>query len=330
MELRALGSSGIPVSPVALGTWAVGGGPWWGASDDAESVRAIRSALDAGVNLVDTAPIYYFGHSEEVVGRALKDGYRAKAVVATKCGLPWYADAPGPLWFEQDGRRVVSCCRADFIRREIEDSLRLLGTDVIDLYQLHLPQQPGLEVPVDETMGALLDLKKAGKIRAVGVSNVTVAQLKDYLSCGVVDTVQNKYSLLDRGAEAEVMPFCAEHGLAFLGYQPLEQGLLTGRIRPDTPIDAGSFRNAIAWYAPEKRARVCAMLDGWTDLTAKYGCTLAQLVIACTAAQPGMTSVLCGARRTRNAEENAAAGRLVLDAGDLARMRADVDQLTAA
>ena len=129
MELRELGRSGIGVSPVALGTWAVGGGPWWGASNDEESIAAIRAALDAGVNLVDTAPIYYFGHSERVVGRALKDGYREKAVVATKCGLPWFTDAPGPLWFEQDGRCVVSCCQAPFIRREIEDSLRLLGTE---------------------------------------------------------------------------------------------------------------------------------------------------------------------------------------------------------
>ena len=327
MERRTLGASGIAVSSVALGTWAVGGGPWWGASDDAESVAAIRAALDAGVNLVDTAPIYYFGHSEEVVGRALKDGYRDKAVVATKCGLPWFADAPGPLWFEQDGRRVVSCCQAASIRREIEDSLRLLGTDVIDLYQLHLPQQPGLEVPVDETMDALLDLKKAGKVRAVGVSNVSVAQLRDYLACGVVDSVQNKYSLLDRAAEAEVLPFCRAHGIAFLGYQPLEQGLLTGRIRPETKLDPGSFRNAIPWYEPAKRARVCAMLDGWTDLTERHACTTAQLVIAATAAQPGMTAVLCGARRRRNAEENAAAGGVVLDAADLARIRADVERL---
>ena len=327
MTLRELGQSGIAVSPVALGTWATGGGPWWGASDDDASVDAIRAALDAGVNLVDTAPIYYFGHSEAVVGRALKDGYRAKAIVATKCGLPWFSDAPGPLWFEQDGHRVVSCCQAAFIRREIEDSLRLLGTDVIDLYQLHLPQQPGLEVPVDETMGALLDLKKAGKIRAVGVSNVTVPQLRDYLSCGIVDSVQNKYSLLDRAAEAEILPFCQAHGIAFLGYQPLEQGLLTGRIRPETKLDAGSFRHAIPWYAPEKRARVCAMLDGWADLTAKYACTTAQLVIAATAAQPGMTAVLCGARRRSNAEENAAAGRLTPDAADLARMRANLLQL---
>lgn len=327
MEQRPLGSSGISVSPIALGTWAVGGGPWWGASDDAESVRAIRAALDAGLNLVDTAPIYYFGHSEEVVGRALRDGYRDRAVVATKCGLPWFADAPGPLWFEQDGHRVVSCCQARFIRREIEDSLRLLGTDVIDLYQLHLPQQPGLEVPVDETMGALLDLKREGKVRAVGVSNVAVPQLRDYLACGVVDSVQNKYSLLERGAEAEVMPFCREHGIAFLGYQPLEQGLLTGRIRPDTQLDAGSFRNAISWYAPERRARVCAMLDGWADLTARHACTTAQLVLAATAAQPGMTAVLCGARKRLNAEENAAAGNLRLDAGELARIRADVARL---
>jgi len=324
MDMRELGTSGIRVSPVALGTWAVGGGPWWGASDDNESVTAIRAALDAGVNLVDTAPIYYFGHSEEVVGRALRDGYRVKAVVATKCGLPWYPDAPGPLWFEQDGGRVVSCCRADFIRRELEDSLRRLGIDEIDLYQLHLPQQPGLDVPVAETMGVLQDLRREGKIRAVGVSNFTVAQLKDYLACGPVDVLQNKYSMLDRAAEAEVLPFCRETGISFLGYQPLEQGLLTGKIRPETELAPGTFRNAIKWYEPAWRGKICAMLDGWADLTAKYACTTAQLVIAWTAAQPGVTAVLCGARKTKNANENACAAKIELSAEDVARLRADL------
>ncbi len=328
MELRELGTSGIKVSPVALGTWAVGGGPWWGATDDAESVAAIRAALDAGVNLVDTAPIYYFGHSEEVVGRALKDGYREKAVVATKCGLPWYADAPGPFWFEQDGRRVVSCCQASFIRREVEDSLRRLGVDVIDLYQIHLPQQAGLDISVDETMGALLKLKAEGKIRAVGVSNFTVLQMKDYLSCGVVDALQNKYSMLDRSVEAEVLPFCRERGIAFLGYQPLEQGLLTGKIRPETQLTAESFRNSIKWYEPVWRAKVCEMLDGWVDLTAKYNCTTAQLVIAWTAAQPGVTAVLCGARKVKNAVENAQTAGLSLADEDLSRLSADCTQLT--
>ncbi len=328
MELRELGTSGIKVSPVALGTWAVGGGPWWGATDDAESVAAIRAAQDAGVNLVDTAPIYYFGHSEEVVGRALKDGYRDKAVVATKCGLPWYADAPGPLWFEQDGRRVVSCCQASFIRREVEDSLKRLGVGVIDLYQIHLPQQPGLDVSVDETMGELLKLKVEGKIRAVGVSNFTVPQLKDYLACGVIDVLQNKYSMLDRSVEAEVLPFCRERGIAFLGYQPLEQGLLTGKIRPETPLATGSFRNSIRWYEPTWRKKVCAMLDGWSDLTAKYNCTTAQLVIAWTAAQPGVTAVLCGARKVKNAVENAATSRLSLAVSDLSRISDDCTRLT--
>lgn len=325
MEKRQLGRSGLAVSPFALGTWAVGGGPWWGATDDAESVSAIRAAIDAGVDLVDTAPIYYFGHSEEVVGRALKDGYRARVVLATKCGLPWYAEAPGPLWFEQDGRRVVSCCQAVFLQREIEDSLRRLQTDVIDLYQVHLPQQAGLDVPVDETMGALLQMKKAGKIRAIGVSNMSVAQMKDYLSCGAVDVLQNKYSMLDRAAEADVLPFCQQENIAFLAYQPLEQGLLTGKIRPETELAPGSFRTAIPWYESAKRAKICAMLDGWQDLTDKYACTTAQLVLAWTASQPGVSSVLCGARKTKNAQENAAAGNITLEALDLARMRADVE-----
>ena len=295
MNMRELGHSGIKVSPIALGTWAVGGGPWWGATDDDASVAAIHAALDNGVNLVDTAPTYYFGHSEEVVGRALEDR-RDKAVLATKCGLPWDGDR-GPVWYEQDGKTVRSCVEPASIRRELEQSLRRLRTDYVDLYQIHLPAQPPLLTPVADTMGELMKMK-------------------------------NKYSMLVRDAEKEVLPACAAKGVAFLGYQPFEQGLLTGKIRMDTPLDPSHFRSTIPWYKPENRARVIAMLDGWADLTEKYRCTTAQLVAAWTAAQPGVTAVLCGARRVKNALENAGASALALDAADIARMRADVEGIS--
>ena len=179
-------------------------------------------------------------------------------------------------------------------------------------------------------MGVLLDLRREGKIRAVGVSNFTVPQLREYLARGEVDVLQNKYSMLDRAAEAEVLPFCSGRGIAFLGYQPLEQGLLTGKIRPDTQLAPGTFRNSIKWYEPEWRRRICAMLDGWSDLCAAHGCTTAQLVIAWTAAQPGVTSVLCGARKRGNALENSAAGTLRLEEDELVRMRSDLDRLQEA
>ena len=191
-HMRELGSSGIWVAPIALGTWAVGGGPWWGATDDGESIAAIHAALDNGVNLVDTAPTYYFGHSEEVVGRALEDR-RDKAVLATKCGLPWDGDR-GPVWYEQDGKTVRSCVEPASICRELEQSLRRLRTDYIDLYQIHLPAQPPLLTPVAETMGELMKMKAEGKIRAIGVSNETAPGLAKWAAAGVLDACQNKYS----------------------------------------------------------------------------------------------------------------------------------------
>ena len=327
-HMRELGSSGIWVAPIALGTWAVGGGPWWGATDDGESIAAIHAALDNGVNLVDTAPTYYFGHSEEVVGRALEDR-RDKAVLATKCGLPWDGDR-GPVWYEQDGKTVRSCVEPASIRRELEQSLRRLRTDYIDLYQIHLPAQPPLLTPVAETMGELMKMKAEGKIRAIGVSNETAAGLAKWAAAGVLDACQNKYSMLVRDAEKEVLPHCAANGIAFLGYQPFEQGLLTGKIRMDTPLNPEHFRSTIPWYKPENRARVIAMLDGWAEICAAHACTTAQLVAAWTAAQPGVTAVLCGARRVKNALENAGAASLVLSSDEVARMRTDLLSLCGA
>ena len=277
------------------------------------------------------------------MGRALEDR-RDKAVLATKCGLPWDGDR-GPVWYEQDGKTVRSCVEPASIRRELEQSLRRLRTDYVDLYQIHLPAQPPLLTPVADTMGELMKMKAEGKIRAIGVSNETAAGLAEWSAAGaldscqnkysmlvrdaekevlpacaangiaflgyqpfeqglLLDSCQNKYSMLVRDAEKEVLPACAANGIAFLGYQPFEQGLLTGKIRMDTPLDPSHFRSTIPWYKPENRARVIAMLDGWADLTEKYRCTTAQLVAAWTAAQPGVTAVLCGARRVKNALEN--------------------------
>lgn len=329
MEMRELGKSGIKVAPVALGTWAVGGGPWWGANDDEQSVRAIQAALDHGINMIDTAPSYYFGHSEEVIGKAIK-GRRDQVVLATKCGLIWEQEVSGAsVWYSQEGRNVCSCLVPSSVRSEIEGSLRRLGTDYVDLYQVHFPEQPPLKTPVEDTMAELMNLKEQGKIRAIGVSNMDVPKLQRWVAAGDLSACQNKYSMLDRELEQGVQAFCVEHNVALLPYSPLEQGLLTGKIREDTPIDTGSFRNAIPWYRPDLKKQVIAMVDGWRDLTEKYACTTAQLVIAWTMAQPGITAVLCGARKERNAIENAAAMQLVLEAADVARMRSEVEKLHA-
>ena len=321
MDMRMLGDSGIEVSAVGLGTWAIGGGAWWGESDDDESVRAIHAALDAGVNLVDTAPVYAYGHSEEVVGRAIA-GRRDKVVLATKAGL-WWRDRRGEMFFVQGGTMVRRSLRPETIVIEIEDSLRRLGTDYIDLYQTHWQAPEEDPVPVQDTMGCLMRLKDQGKIRAIGASNTTPAIVDEYLAAGPLTSVQERYSILDRKLDEDAVPRCIEHGVAILAYSPLEQGILTGAVDMDTDIPPGQYRNFIPWYAPENRRKVLDMLAGWKDLTEKYGCTPAQLVIAWTIARPGITAALCGARKERHATANAGAAAIALEEADARRMLAD-------
>jgi methylglyoxal reductase len=326
MRTRALGNSGLTASIVGVGAWVLGGGRLWGKDpDDSESVRTIQAALDLGMNLIDTAPGYGWGRSEVVVGRALK-GRRDKAVVATKCGI-WWEDARGSYFAELDGRKVNRSLRPDTIQVEIENSLRRLDIDCIDLYQTHWPSAPPDFTPIADTMATLLKLKQQGKIRAIGVSNVSLDELKENARCGAVASDQFRYSMLHREAERDVLPYCAQHNIGTLTYMSLEQGLLTGKIGMDRQFAPTEFRSNTAWndwYIPANRERVLSLLASWKDLTAKYGCTLAQLVIAWTAAQPGVTHVLAGARNLAQLNENAQAGKLELEAADLARIRKDV------
>jgi len=327
METRPLGNSGIAISTVGLGTWAIGGGPWWGDTDDAQSARAIHAALDAGVSLIDTAPAYGFGRSEEVVGRAIR-GRRDKVVLATKCGL-WWDDATGAVFFQQSGHTVRRSLDPRTIRIEVEASLRRLDTDRIDLMQTHWQATPEAPTPIADTMACLMDLRAQGKIRAIGVSNATPAQMDEYLAAGTIVACQPRYSMLDRKIEGDVLPYCRDRGIATLVYSPLEQGLLTGKIGMDRQFSAEAARNMIAWFRPENRRRVLGMLAGWEDLCDKHACSMAQLVIAWTVAQPGVTCALCGARKPEDAEENAGAGAVRLEAPDIARMRGDVEALGA-
>ena len=327
MRMRQIGTTGIEASVVALGAWAIGGGPWWGESDDRESISAIHAALDAGVNLIDTAPVYGWGRSEQVVGKAIQ-GRRDKVVLATKCGL-WWHDTRGPLFFELEGHSVRRLLRPETIRRELEDSLQRLGTDYIDLYQTHWQSPEPANDPIADTMACLLQLKEQGKIRAIGASNADVSQIKEYQASGVLDAIQPRYSMLDRTIEDELLPFCMEQQISTLVYSPLEQGLLTGAITMDRTFSPGEYRNNIAWFQPGNRRKVLDMLALWRPLTEKYRCTLAQLVIAWTVEQPGVTFALCGARKPEHSRMNAAGGTLVLAAEDIRTMRRDVEALGA-
>lgn len=328
MQYRALGKSGISASVVGMGTWVTGGLVWGEDPDDSESIRAIHAALDAGANLIDTAPGYGFGRSESVIGKALK-GRRDQAVIATKCGI-WTDDDRGSFFLELAGRKLLRSLRPDTIRIEIERSLKYLETDYIDLYQTHWPSIEPDKTPVADTMACLLELKDQGKIRAIGVSNVTLDELKEDVQHGEVASDQLRYSLLYRDAERDILPYCIEHNIATLTYMSLEQGLLTGKVGMDKVFSPGDFRTNAdwnPWYALENRRKVLDMIHGWKDLTEKYNCNLAQLVIAWTAAQPGVTHVLCGARTAEQMRQNAAAGDIRIAPEDAARMRGDAEGL---
>lgn len=329
MQSRPLGPSGINASIIGFGAWSIGGGAFWGPNpDDRESIRAIQAALDAGITLIDTAPGYGFGRSEEIVGKAIQ-GRRERVVLATKCGL-WWSDQRGSPFAQFDDIDVRRSLRPDTLEIEVEQSLRRLRTDRIDLYQTHWPSVPPDFTPIADTVACLMKLKDQGKIRAIGVSNVSLAELEENLAHGDIVSDQFRYSMLHRAPEQDLLPACARRGLATLTYMSLEQGLLTGKIGLDRVFGPGEFRSNTAWspwYLLSNRRRVLGLLAGWRDLTDKYRCTLAQLVIAWTAAQPGVTHVLAGGRTAAQVIENARGADLGLDPADLARIRKDVAAL---
>jgi aryl-alcohol dehydrogenase-like predicted oxidoreductase len=316
MIRRVLGRSGIEVPAVAIGTWAIGG-TWWGGTDQADSIAAVRAALDAGIGFIDTAPIYGFGRSEEIVGRAIAGRDRSSLVVATKCGLDWEG-TDGPFFFEIDGRRVHRNLRPARIRREVEDSLRRLGVDSIDLIQTHW-QDP--TTPIAESMGELVRLRDEGKVAAIGVSNATTAQMNEYLSVGPLASNQAKYSMLDRGIEAADLPFCRDRDIAVLAYSPLALGLLTGTVTADRVFGAGDQRRGHRRFTPENIAAVNALLVRFDALRRAHGLTMTQLAIAWTISRPGVTTALVGVRTPEQAREMAGGG-VVLAPADMEAMDA--------
>jgi len=331
MQYREIGKSGVKGSAIALGTWAIGGGGFWdGADDDAQAIRTIQEAVESGICLIDTAPGYGEGKSERLIGQAIKGCDRSKLTLSTKCGLIWWGDQGGYM-HTLDGKNYYRNLEPYSMRQEVEMSLERLGTDYIDVYFTHWPSLPSYPTPIERTMQGLADLKKEGLIKAIGASNVDLDQIRQYEAAGQLDAVQPPYSMLNRQIEGETLDFCMEHSISVFAYSPLEQGLLTGRIGMDYQLKDGTYRkDYLTWYRPKNRIRVIRMLDGWKDLTEKYHCTLSQLVIAWTIAQPGITVALCGARKTKHLEENVRAGNLTIEKTDLARMRADAEALGAA
>jgi len=325
MKNVKIGSFEVPV--VALGAFAIGGGEWWGDNDDRESIHTLRMAVDMGVGLIDTAPVYGQGHSEEVVGKALK-GIRDKVRISTKCGLVW--DREGAFQTEVDGKTIRRNLKADSIMWEVEQSLRRLQTDHIDVYITHWQSVPEFPVPVEETMGALLKLKEQGKILAIGCSNMTPEILDEYMKFGQVDLIQEKFSILDQGKWNTFRPQCEKYGITFQPYAPLEKGILAGKFTEGYVPEPGSSRAGKPWFKPENLKIALDMIEAWKPLMEKYDATPTRLTIAWTAALADNISVLCGARKESQLLDNVKGGEVNLSKEDFDWMAALAEKAIAA
>jgi aryl-alcohol dehydrogenase-like predicted oxidoreductase len=280
-EYSAIVGTPLRVSPVAIGTWAIGG--WmWGGTDEAESIATIRGALDHGINVIDTAPAYGFGRSEEIVGKAVTEGrLRNKVVIATKVGLEW-----------KDGGVFRNASRGR-IMREVDDSLRRLRTDYIDIYQVHWPDPL---VPIEETAAAMQTLFSQGKIRAIGVSNFTVEQMQQFRDVAPLHVLQSPYNLFERGIEADLLPYCRKNNITTFGYGALCRGLLSGRMRSDTVFTGDDLRRTDPKFQQPRFARYLLAVQRLDRLAReRFGEHVIQLAVRWMLDQ-GVTTALWGAR----------------------------------
>jgi aryl-alcohol dehydrogenase-like predicted oxidoreductase len=305
MQTRQLGNSDLHITPVGYGAWAIGGSGWqfaWGHQDDDDSIGAIHRALELGVNWIDTAAVYGLGHSEEVVARALKSWSGPRPYVFTKCGLRW--DARGQV------QKVLS---GDSLRREIEDNLRRLGTDVIDLYQIHWPPDPDSSA-LEEGWTTLADLKREGKVRWIGVSNFSVQQLRRAQAIAPVTSLQPPYSLLHREVEGEILPYCRRENIGVIVYSPMASGLLTGAMTREriAKLPNDDWRKGHPDFTEPNLTRNLALVDRLAQIARRHGRTTGEVTVAWTLHNPAVTGAIVGARNARQAEGVMRAGELRL------------------
>lgn len=311
MKYRKLGKNGPEISVIGFGSWAIGGGGWasaWGSQDDELSAESVRVALYNGINFFDTAAVYGLGHSEEVIGKALK-GDREKVVLATKCGLVW-----------DENKNISKNGTYDSILREAEASLRRLGTDYIDLYQMHWPDTDA-NAPAEETMRAMDKLVQDGKVRYVGVSNYNVSLLEASLSVRHVDSLQPPYSILRPAVEKEILPFCLEKGIGVIAYSPLTSGLLSGNYTYDTKFSDDDWRSRNAAHTGEGLRKNVDRVEKLNVIASRYGMTMPQLAIAYDLAHPALTSALVGVRKPSHILSVLPAVDQTLDEATLAEIR---------
>ncbi|MBS7563769.1 aldo/keto reductase [Mucilaginibacter sp. Bleaf8] len=327
MEYRKLGDTDLQVSAITFGAWAAGG--WmWGGNDDQEAIGAMKAAYDQGITSIDTAPVYGQGKSEELVGQAIKDLPRDKVQILTKYGMRWDI-AKGTFGFksqDNDGKDidVYKYAAKDSIIQECENSLKRLGTDYIDLYQIHWPDET---TPIDETMEAILRLQEQGKIRQAGVSNYSVQQMQEAEKTIKLASNQVPFSMVKRDIEQDLVPYCIENNKAILAYSPMERGLLTGKMKAGQQFGEGDHRASLKYFKDENIERTNAFLQKIKPLADEKNATLGQLVIRWTIERPGITIALVGARNAEQATQNAKAIDVKLSQEEIQFINTELDKL---
>jgi aryl-alcohol dehydrogenase-like predicted oxidoreductase len=312
LETRAFGKTGLEITPMGFGSWAIGGSGWrgaWGPQDDDEAVGAIRRAVDLGINWVDTAAVYGLGHSEELVARALKGLPESeRPYMFTKCSRVW-----------DEGGNVSDSLKRDSVKRECEDSLRRLQTDVIDLYQVHWPNP---DEDIEEGWSAMAELREEGKVRHIGVSNFDVSQMERAQRIAPVETLQPPYSMLRREVEQEILPYCRENYIGVIVYSPMRSGLLTGKMTPERVQNLPSDdwrRNDPDFQEPRlsKNLKLVALLE---EIGAEHGSSPGEVAIAWTLRHPAVTAAIVGGRRPDQVDGIIGAAELRLSDEELDRI----------
>lgn len=327
MIYRKLGKTDLSVSVITFGAWAAGG--WmWGGADRKEAVRAIHASYDLGVTSVDTAPVYGQGTSEEIVGEAVKELSRDKVQILTKYGMRWDMDKGDFAFHSRDNEGkeidIYKYAGKESIIKECEDSLQRLKTDYIDLYQIHWPD---ITTPIEETMEAVSQLIKDGKVRYAGVCNYNVEQMKEAEKYILLASNQAPYSMVKRNIEEAVVPYCIENRKSILAYSPLERGLLTGKMKPGYTFNEGDHRAEVYFFTDENIKRTNGFLEKIRPMAEERRATLAQLTIRWTVEQPGITIALVGARNPKQAIENAKAAEVELNKGDIDEINGHLKEL---
>ncbi len=287
---KQLGNSDLQLTAIGFGAWAIGGGDWqyaWGHQEDKESIEAIHRALDAGVNWIDTAAVYGLGHSEEVVGKALKSS-SAKPYIFTKCAMTWGED-----------RKIVQTLKK--IREEVEGSLRRLGVDVIDLYQIHWPVP---DAEIEEGWATMAELQREGKVRHIGVSNFSVAQMERALRIAPITSVQPPYSMINRSNEAEILPFCQQHGIGVINYSPMQSGLLTGSMTKEriAKMPQDDFRRNTKQFQEPQISRNLDLVELLRSIGKRHGVEPGVVAIAWTLHNPAITAAIVGGRSAKQVD----------------------------